>query len=282
MILSTDSLKPKIRSLPKSFNSAGDFSDRLKSKKDDLVSIITPAHNSAPFIRLTIESVLSQTHQNWELIVIDDHSTDDTSEIVAQYADRDARIRMLRLQGDRGAAKARSFALKNANGRYMAFLDSDDLWVANKLERQLQFMERNDCAFTFSSYELIDESGDLMGTTIKVPKLLSYRRLLRQCPIGCLTVMFDSKKIGRVVIPDYHRVEDYAMWLQILRDGSVAYGIQDVLAHYRVRKQSLSSNKFEKVLSAWKMYREREQLSVIQTLYCLLRFAFYRIRKYRS
>lgn len=234
---------------------------------DKSVSIITPTYNCGKFIGRTIESVLAQTYNNWEMIIVDDRSTDDTKSIVEKYAARDDRIKYCLLEQNSGAAVARTTAMKMAVGAYMAFLDSDDIWLPEKLEKQLDFMEKTGYAFTCTAYEQIDEDDKLIGKTIKTVVKTDYNRLLLDCPVGNSTVMYNVEKMGKFEVPNIRKRNDDALWLAMLKKEKYIWGMPDVLMRYRVRENSISSNKFQLIKYHWILYREIEHLSVLRSLF---------------
>ena len=247
----------------------------------ELVSIITPCHNSEKFIKKTIESVLSQTYENWEMIIVDDVSSDKSYEIAKEYANKDKRINAIRLKQNSGPAVARNKAIEMAKGRYIAFLDSDDLWKREKLQKQINFMKENDYAFTYSAYELIDENDNLLDKIFIPPKKISYKDMLKTCSIGCLTAMYDTKQLGKVYMPLIKKGQDYATWLKILKMTDYAYGLQESLAIYRIRAGSVSRNKFRAINFQWKIYREVEKLGIVESLYYLMNYIYYGLKKYK-
>ncbi|WP_088032400.1 glycosyltransferase family 2 protein [Evansella clarkii] len=249
---------------------------------DDLVSIITPAYNSEKFIRHTIDSVLAQTYSNWEMIVVDDCSTDRTVEIVTEFMEKDNRIKLVQLKENKGPALTRNTAIKYARGRYLAFLDSDDQWLPEKLQRQLVFMKKNDIAFSYTNYEFIDEDGTPTNKFTQIPDVVDYKDLLKQNIIGCLTVMLDINKTGKIEMADIRSRQDYTTWLSLTKRGFKAYGIKETLAKYRLVENSLSSNKVKMAKQNWKVYREVERLSVIKSLWYFLHYIYYKVRKYLS
>lgn len=232
-----------------------------------LVSVITPTFNCGAYILETIRSVQAQTFDNWEMIIVDDCSTDDTKEIVGQACEKDPRIKYVRLKTNSGAAVARTEAMKLAKGNYMAFLDSDDLWKPEKLEKQLAFMEENRYPFTATAYEKIDESGRKLNKIVNVIDRTSYNRLLLDCPIGNSTVMYDVDKMGKFEVPNIKKRNDDALWLKMLKQEKYIYCLHEVLMEYRVRSNSISSNKLSLVKYHWKLYREIEHLSVLRSAF---------------
>ena len=248
-------------------------------KKEDLVSIITPVYNSENFIADTIESVLNQTYSNWEMILIDDCSKDNSAEIIKKYVKLDRRLKYKRLEQNGGAAVARNNAIKYANGKYLAFLDSDDLWKANKLERQISFMQKNDIAFSFTSYEVIKEDGTFINRYINVPNKINYKDCLKNTIIGCLTVVMDREKIGDFSIVNIRNNQDTATWLKILKKGYIAYGLNENLALYRLVNGSVSNNKLKAAKSVWKTFRNIENLSLTESSYYFSHYMFNALKK---
>ncbi|MDG4656608.1 glycosyltransferase family 2 protein [Ectobacillus antri] len=225
-----------------------------------LVSVIIPTYNCASFIAQAIRSVQKQTYENWEIIAIDDCSSDTTRCIIEEFARNDERIKMIILTENRGAAEARNVGLAVANGNYIAFLDGDDMWRPEKLMKQLHFMIKKDIGFSFTGYCLIGENAKEMGVHIIPPPVLNYKELVGNTIIGCLTVMLDRRKIGNVQMPNV-KPEDTALWLSLLRNGHQAYGIQEVLADYRIVYDSVSRNKIKAAFRYWKLLREQEKLN---------------------
>ncbi|TYB96326.1 MAG: glycosyltransferase family 2 protein [Kosmotoga sp.] len=245
----------------------------------ELVSIITPLYNSKKFIADTLESVINQSYTNWEMLIVDDCSTDNGAKIVKKYSQNDNRIKYFKQNINKGPAKTRNKAIKLANGRYIAFLDSDDLWKKNKLKKQLEYMKNNDFAFTFTRYQKINENGEKKGH-ISVPKKVNYKELLKHNVIGCLTAMYDIRAIGKVYMPDILRRQDYGLWLRILKKVKYAYGLDENLAYYRVRKNTVSSNKIKAAQYQWKIYRSVENLNLLKSMYYFSHYAIKGIIKY--
>jgi teichuronic acid biosynthesis glycosyltransferase TuaG len=226
-----------------------------------------PTHNSGDFVAQTIDSVLAQTYQNWELIISDDASTDNTEDMIKTYTERDSRIKFYPSKKNHGPAVTRNRSLDKANGDYIAFLDSDDLWHAQKLEKQVHFMNHYDIAFSYTQYDYINEDGNHKAPAKNLPDAISYEGLLKNQIIGCLTVMIDKRKVGKFKMPVIRKRQDFALWLRILKKGYTANCLQEVLASYRIRKNSVSRNKFRAVAYTWRMYRDIEQLSFLQSCY---------------
>lgn len=236
------------------------------------VSIITPSYNSAKYLSGTIDSVLMQSHQCWEMLVVDDCSPDNANLIVESYASMDSRIRLIKLNKNSGAAVARNIAIEQARGRYIAFLDSDDIWLPEKLEKQLRFMRENNIAFSYTAYEKLNEQGR-RGSVVSVPSRVSYRDLLKVCSIGCLTAIYDTEKLGKVYMPLIRKRQDLGLWLKLLKKTPYAYGIPEVLAQYQLRSDSISANKIDAARYTWQLYREVEMLNVLQASYYFSHYA---------
>ena len=220
-----------------------------------LVSIITPSYNCAKFIGETIESILSQTYQNWELLITDDCSTDNSRDVISEYCKRDQRIKLLQLECNSGAGVARNNSIKEAKGRFIAFCDSDDRWYPDKLEKQLKFMTEKHCALSYTSYDTCDETGEVNGYVNCLPKL-SKLKILRDNGIGCLTAIYDAEKIGKQFMPSIRKRQDWCLWMNIIDKVGEARGLQKPLALYRVRTGSISSNKIEMLKYNFNVYHE--------------------------
>lgn len=244
-----------------------------------LISIITPAYNAARFIGETIESVLKQTYTNWEMVIVDDRSTDKTVQIVEEYQKKDQRIKLIQLEENSGSAVARNTAMENSAGQFIAFLDSDDMWYPTKLERQLRFMQKNDIAFSFTKFERIQENGKPTGEISNVPKSVGYRDLMKHCVIGCLTVMLDMSKIGDVKMYNIRTRQDYVFWLTITKNGHRAYGLPEVLAKYRLVENSISRNKWKAAKKNWYVYRHIEKQNLLMSIWYFLNYAIRNILK---
>ena len=247
---------------------------------DDLVSIITPAYNAAAYIAETIESVLAQTYQNWEMLIVNDCSKDNTAEIVQSYAVKDKRIKLINLKQNSGAAAARNTAIQNAKGRYIAFLDSDDLWKEEKLQKQIQFMQQNEYVFTFTAYEHFKDVKENVQNSVKVSQSLNYKQALKGNQIGCLTVILDRKQIHNIQFSN-ERHEDYILWLNILKSSITAYGLNESLALYRIgNSKSISNNKLKSALWTWKVYKESQEFSMLKSAYYMLFYVMNGLRKH--
>ena len=212
-----------------------------------LVSVIMPTYNCGQFIGKSIDSVIAQTVTDWEIQIVDDCSTDDTDAVLKPYLEKYANIHYYRLPQNGGPAVARTEAIKRATGKYIAFLDSDDLWSPDKLEKQIAFMEKTGADFSCTAYACMDESGNDLHTIFTPPERTDYRKCIRLSnPVGNLTVMYDQEKLGKFEVPPIKKRNDFALWLQILKKTKYCYGMTDVLATYRMgRSGSVSSNKLK-------------------------------------
>lgn len=241
---------------------------------NSMVSIIVPVYNAGAYIQETVEMVRNQTFSEWELILVDDCSMDNGKEKIRAFTDR--RIRLIEKEKNGGAALARNTGIDAAEGRYIAFLDADDVWRPQKLKRELEYMEEKQAAFVFSAYEFGDELARGTGKVVHVPETLSYGQALSRTVIFTSTVLFDTQKISKELIrmPDV-KSEDTATWWKILRSGYTAYGLNEVLAIYRRPESSLSSNKLEAIRRIWNLYRREEKLALPYSVY---NFALWAVR----
>lgn len=236
-----------------------------------LVSVITAAYNAEAFIAETIASVQAQSLADWEMVVADDASSDRTAEIVAAIAAADPRVRLIRLEENGGVARARNAALAAARGRFIAFLDSDDLWLPQKLERQIAFMRGRDAAVSYTAFRRIDENGSRLGRLVAVPPRLTYRQLLKNTAIATLTGMVDTAKTGPIRMTEARR-DDFILWLSILKRGFTAHGLQEDLARYRVVTGSLSSKPKRSAAWVWDVYRKVEKLGLLHAAWCMAHY----------
>ncbi len=244
------------------------------------VSIIVPVYNAEKYIEETVRSVKAQTYENWELLLVEDGSTDNTARVMADMLKKepDERIRILPKENG-GAARARNYGLSHATGRYIAYIDADDLWSSDKLEKQLAFMGEKSAAFCFTGYEFADENGKGTGKVVKVPETLSYKQALQNTTIFTSTVIFDTQKIPKENLEmPIIKSEDTALWFKVLRTGITAYGLDENLVRYRRVGGSLSSNKLEALRRIWNLYRKAEHLSIPYSIY---NFFFWAIRAVR-
>lgn len=250
----------------------------MNVNREDLVSIIVPVYNVKNYITETMDSVRAQTYPQWELLLVEDGSSDGTPEVIEEYVQRmkDERICLITLPENIGAARARNVGLAEAKGRYITYLDSDDVWMPEKLEHQLLFAREKQAAFTFTGYEFADEQARGTGKIVKVPETLSYREALKNTTIWTTTVMFDTDKIAKEQLEmPVIKSEDTALWWRVLRNGYTAYGLDENLARYRRAGKTLSSNKLEAIRRIWNLYRKAEGMSVLQSAYY---FCFWAVR----
>lgn len=234
-----------------------------------LVSIITPTFNSELFIKDTFASITSQTYTNWEWIVVDDSSSDGTFTILEHFKLLDDRVKLFQNETNMGAAVSRNKAIEKASGRFIAFLDSDDLWNNDKLEKQISFMNETKIAFSYSAYSIIDETGKDTKKIIDPPNKLDYPTLLKENQIGCLTAIYDQEILGKCYMPLIRKRQDYGLWLSVLKKTPYAYKVPGVLAVYRIRNESVSSSKINLLQYNYRLFREFENLSVFKSVYFL-------------
>lgn len=234
--------------------------------KEELVSIVTPVYNAEKYIWHTIKSVQNQEYENWEMIIVNDCSNDNSERIIKSIMKEDKRIRYIKLKKNSGVAIARNTAIGNAKGRFIGFLDADDIWLKSKLSKQINYMLKNKLEFTFTGYELIDENGQKLDRLVSATKVVDYNGLLKGNVIGCFTVIIDKEKIGHIQMPSI-RHEDYVTWLNILKQGHEAYGINETLGLYRKMNTSLTGNKIKSAKWTWDVYRQNQNLSLAKTLY---------------
>lgn len=244
---------------------------------DDLVSIIMPVHNGAETIGESIESVLAQTYPRWELIIVDDCSEDATQNVIEGYPDK--RIRYSRLSQNCGVAQARNTGINMAKGRYIAFLDSDDLWLPEKLTHQISFMMKKRCAFSYTEYRHFTQKIENTGRLVHVHEYVDYKKLLRGNDIGCLTVMLDRAVFPKVEMPKA-RHEDYITWLNLLKTGAKAYGLKEDLARYRKSNKSLTGNKWQSLKWTWDVYRKSQKLTRFAAIRNMCHYVVKGLRKH--
>lgn len=249
--------------------------------EEDMVSIITPVYKCEKLIEETIKSVLNQTYKNWEWLLVDDCTPDNSAEIIKKYQEKDNRIKYFKLNENSGAAIARNKALSESRGRFVAYLDADDLWRNNKLEKQVSFMKENGYAFSCTDYEKIDENGNSLNKIVTIPKEVTYELFLRNTIIQTVGVMVDTKLTGKEVIkmPNIRRRQDAATWCKLLKNGFNCYECPENLSYYRVVSNSLSSNKFKAVKMNWYWYRKIEKLPFWKACYCFVGYAWNACKK---
>jgi len=245
-----------------------------------LVSIITAVYNAEKTIADTIYSVLQQDYQNLELIIVDDGSTDQSAEMIASIISNQKKIRLLRNTVNEGPAAARNLGLKEAGGKYITFIDSDDIWLKNFLSTTVDYMERNTLPFVFSSYRRISENGSKHYGDFIVPEKVDYDMLLKTNYISCLTAVYNAETVGkRYFNTSFPMFEDYIYWLAILKEGYVAHGQKQVLAVYRLRRGSVSRDKRGKTKYIWAIHKEIEGVPIYKRIYLIICYVYYGIRK---
>lgn len=247
--------------------------------QEELVSIITPSYNSKRFIGETIASVQLQSYTNWEMIIVDDCSTDGSVPYIESLIAQEKRIRLIALTENTGAAMARNRALEVAKGRYIAFLDSDDQWHPDKLKKQLAFMRKNRYAFTFTAYTPISEEGNIIYPTIHVPDKIDYNGYCKNTIIGCLTVIIDRDQTGDFKMKNIRSSHDMALWLEIMKRGYLAYGLDEDLATYRLVASSNTAKKLQAAKEVWQVYRDIEKLPLIRSSYYFVYYVFNALKK---
>jgi teichuronic acid biosynthesis glycosyltransferase TuaG len=248
--------------------------------QDGLVSVITPVYNAEKFISKTLDSVLAQTYENFEHILVDDCSTDSSAEIIGEYAQHDARVKYVKLEKNSGAAAARNKALSLAEGRYVAFVDSDDEWKKDKLARQIELMREKGYGFTYTAIEMIDEEGKVVKSKRPVAPVVDYNYLLSNTVIACSSVVIDRSVSGPFLMPDVRKGQDFATWLSLLRGGMKAYGIDEALVRYRLVQGSISSNKFGALKRTWHIYRDVEHIGFFKSARHFSLYALHALKKY--
>ena len=248
--------------------------------EEDLISVITPVYNAERFIELTLQSVYNQTYGKFEIILVDDRSTDKSGEIIQRYSEEHPETIYILQEQNMGAAVARNKALSEAKGRYVAFLDSDDIWDDKKTELQMALMKEKDAAFSFTAIEMIDENGEVIKKKRKVREKVDYKFLLHNSMIPTSSVIIDRKKVGDFRMPLRRSGQDYATWLQLLRDGTVAYGLNEALVQYRKSVGSLSSNKFKSIKQVWEIQTKDEKINKFSAFFNVMGFAFNALKKH--
>ncbi|PAM92742.1 glycosyl transferase [Flavobacterium sp. IR1] len=241
---------------------------------NDLVSIIIPTYNTEKFIGATLQSVQNQTYQNWEMILVDDASTDQTVKIIQEFGDTDERIKLSVLPKNSGNGYARNVALEKATGKYIAYLDADDLWFPTKLEKQIQFLKTNNLPFTFSFYDCIDEDGNSLHRRVQAPLNLTYKQLFFCNYVGNLTAIYNADYFGKVVITATQKRQDWRLWLTILKQIKETKPVPEPLAFYRIRKDSISSSKVKLIKHNFQVYRDFHGYNLIFSIVLMIRFLF--------
>ena len=252
--------------------------EKEKEIEKEKVSIIVPMYNAEKFIGKTIESVLAQTYQNWEMLIMNDVSTDNSLAIVNMYAKKDERIKIVNTEKNVGVVKGRNFLIDLASGKYIAFLDADDYWHNEKLEKQIKFMKEKNASISCTEYTRVKENEEKINDVI-IKEEISYNDMLKNNYLGCLTVIYDAKKIGKRYFKELEKNEDYVLWLEIVKDVNTIYGLKENLAYYRVLDNSRSSNKVKTAKVRWEIYRKIEKLSLLKSIYYFLHYAIRAVLK---
>ena len=249
----------------------------------ELISIIMPNYNGERFIKDSIDTILNQTYKNWELLIVDDCSKDKSIEIIKKNYN-DKRIKLIKLYENKGSAYARNKALRQAQGRYIAFLDSDDLWLNNFLEEQMKFLKANKASLVYCSYYMIDENNKEILNPYIVKDKVSYKDILKFLPIGMLTSLYDTKQIGKYYFEESLGSirDDYVYWLKILKNIDFGYANPEILARYRIHKNGITKKKYKMILPQFKVYYKIERLGIIKSLYYLLHWSLHGLRKYHT
>lgn len=240
--------------------------------QDSLVSVIMPAFNSERFIEASIQSVREQTYSNWELLIIDDASADRTLAIIKDFASEDKRIKIISNEENLGAGVSRNNGIGQAKGQYISFLDADDLWKPHKLQTQLEFMRKNEVSVCFSSYELITENGEKRREVVQALPFVTYQKLLKSNYIGNLTGIYNAAELGKIYGPEIRKRQDWGLWLAAVKRAEIAKSIKEPLAIYRLRKKSVSGNKFEMLRYNFNIYHQVLGFGFFKSLRCMLMF----------
>lgn len=250
--------------------------------KEGLVSIITPTYNSEQFIIQTIQSVQAQTYTNWEMLIVDDCSTDNTFKIVSEQAILDTRIKIFKLDNNSGAAVARNTGIHAANGSFMTFLDADDIWFPEFIQNSIDSINKAGVNFVFSSYKRSNDNLEFVYSDFIVPEKVTYTDILKTNSISCLTAFLNIEKLGKKTMPLIRKRQDMGLWLKYLKEIPYAYGIQQPMAIYRIRENSLSRDKKKLIKYQWEFYRKVEKLNVFQSTYYLLNWMYLGYMKYKN
>jgi len=246
---------------------------RIDPNVAPLVSVVTPVYNAQKFVGSCIDSVLAQSYPNWEMLIVDDASKDQSAVIIKQYAESDNRIKLTSLKENRGAAYCRNLATEQARGEYIAFLDADDVWFPQKLQTQLDLMYKEECKVCFSSYTKIDESGRALGIMVEALASLTFEKELRNNYVGNLTGIYNAEALGKIIAPNIRKRQDWAVWLEaISRSAQPAVGIKEPLAAYRVHQESISANKMGLLKYNYAFYREHLGYSSVRSTYMMCCF----------
>ena len=243
-----------------------------------IVSIITPTFNSEDYIEKTLVSIINQTYKNWELLIIDDCSVDNTADVIKEFFNEDERIKLFQLEKNSGAGVARNIGIENAKGRFIAFCDSDDYWLPIKLEIQINFMINQKVEFSFCSYFVTNEKGIDLGI-VKAPSTIGTNRILRNNYVGCSTAVYDTLELGKLYMSPIRKRQDWILWIQLIKKIGEAEGIDKPLAVYTKRKAAVSSNKLNLIKYNWRVYRKELQFNFVKSLVHLVTFFYFYLKK---
>lgn len=248
---------------------------------DKLVSIIIPVYNASRFLEETINSIQEQTYSNWEAIFIDDCSSDNSYNLIKKYQKEDKRIKLIKNKTNSGAAVSRNNGIDHAEGDYLCFLDADDKWHPEKLEKQINFMQELNCEFSFTGYQFANEKCNPNGKIVSVPDKINYQQALKNTTIWTSTVMFDMEKLSKrdIYMPNVARGQDTATWWKVLKKIDYAYGLNEVLSYYRRSEETLSSNKFIALKRTWNLYRNVEHLNIFYSIHCFFWYCINAIKR---
>lgn len=246
--------------------------------EENKVSIIIPVYNTEKFIGKTIESVLNQTYKNWEILIFNDKSKDNSLKIIKKYSKKDKRIKVVDSKENVGVVAARNKLIEIATGEFIAFLDADDYWKQNKLEKQIKFMLKNNALISCTEYTRVTEDEKEINDII-IKEIITYEDMLKNNYLGCLTVIYNANKLGKRYFKEREKNEDYVLWLEIVKETKIIFGLKENLAFYRVLNNSRSSNKIKAAKDRWNVYRKIERLSLFKSIYYFLQYVIRALKK---
>ena len=246
--------------------------------EENKVSIIIPVYNAEKFIGKTIESVLNQTYKNWEMLIFNDKSKDNSLKIIKKYSEKDERIKVVDSKENVGVVAARNKLIEIATGEFIAFLDADDYWKQNKLEKQIKFMRKNNASISCTEYTRVTEDEKEINDII-IKEIITYEDMLKNNYLGCLTVIYNANKLGKRYFKERKKNEDYVLWLEIVKETKIIFGLKENLAFYRVLNNSRSSNKIKVAKDRWEVYRKIERLSLLKSIYYFLQYVIRALKK---
>lgn len=246
--------------------------------EENKVSIIIPVYNAEKFIGKTIESVLNQTYKNWEMLIFNDKSKDNSLKIIKKYSEKDERIKVVDSKENVGVVAARNKLIEIATGEFIAFLDADDYWKQNKLEKQIKFMRKNNASISCTEYTRVTEDEKEINDII-IKEIITYEDMLKNNYLGCLTVVYNANKLGKRYFKERKKNEDYVLWLEIVKETKIIFGLKENLAFYRVLNNSRSSNKIKVAKDRWEVYRKIERLSLLKSIYYFLQYVIRALKK---